>query len=89
MLKALGKQLYLDIDDVFVPDDDDNGNITRIGFNRLENEDGDEPSQEQQRRWKRGEMTLYLADYNFLIEKRNVSPIRLEEFQANGIRVHG
>lgn len=89
LLTALGKQFYLDIDDVFVPDDDDNGIITRIGYNRLENEDGDKPNQEQERRWKQGETTLYLADYGFLIEKRNVSPIRLEEFPANGIRFHG
>ena len=44
LLTALGKQFYLDIDDVFVPDDDDNGIITRIGYNRLENEDGDKPN---------------------------------------------
>ncbi len=89
LLKVLGKQLYLDIDDVFVPDDDDNGDITRIGFNRLENEDGDEPTADQERRWKQGEITLYLADHYFLIEKRYVSPIRLEEFPSNGIRFHG
>lgn len=89
LLKALGKQFYLDIDDVFVPDDDDNGNIARIGFNRLENEDGGEPTADQQRRWKRGEMTLYLADYHFLVEKRTVEPIRLEEFTGNGIKFHG
>jgi hypothetical protein len=88
LLKALGKHFYVDIDDVFVPDDD-NGDITRIGYNRLENEDGDEPSQEQQRRWKAGKENLYLADYDFLIEKRTVEPIRMEEFQAAGIKSHG
>jgi hypothetical protein len=88
LLKALGKQFYLNIDDVFVPDDDENGNIARIGYNRLEDVDGNQPTADQERRWKAGKQKLYLADYAFIIEQRNVSPIRLEEFQANSIRFH-
>ena len=89
LLKSLGKHFGLDIDDVFVPDDDDSGNIARIGFNRLENEEGDEPSTDQKQRWEQGDVTLYLADYDFIIEKRTVEPIHLEEFTGSGIKFHG
>jgi ferredoxin len=87
LLQALGKHLCLDIDDVFVPDDD--GEVTCVGYNRLEDEDGEEPSDDQKRRWKAGEEKLYLADYRFLIERRTVEPIRLEEFAGNSIKFHG
>jgi hypothetical protein len=76
----------LAMDDLFVPDE--NGKIFRIGFNRLEEEDGNEPTESELELWKRGKEWLYLADYDFLVEKRVVSPINVEEFVAAGIKIH-
>ena len=87
LLKSLGKQFCLEIDDVFVSHDD--GEINRIGFNRLEDEEGNEPTADQKQRWEQGDLTLYLADYDFLIEKRTVEPIHLEDFTGSGIKFHG
>lgn len=87
LVQALEKRFCLDIDDVFVPDED--GEITRIGYNRVEDEEGDEHTEEQKRRWRIGNEKLYLADYHFLVEKRTVEPIRLAEIAGSGIRFHG
>jgi hypothetical protein len=82
LLEAIAERLGLDLDDVWVPEE----TLTYIGYNRLENGDGDEPTKEAQRRWKKGKETLYLADYYFAIERRTVEPVSREEFA--GIKHH-
>lgn len=86
LIKVIGERLGLEIDDVWFPGvgDDD----TRISFNRLENDDGDEPTEGEMEDFRAGKRKLYLADYDFLIEKRETSPVTLEEFQAAGIKTH-
>jgi hypothetical protein len=82
LLEAIAERLGLDLDDVWVPEE----TLTYIGYNRLENGDGDEPTKAQKRRWKKGTETLYLADYYFAIEKRTVEPVSRQEFA--GIEHH-
>lgn len=87
LIEAIGKCYGLDIDDVFIPGDDDE-DITWIGYNRLENNVGHEPSPSEDQAWRRGEETLYLADYLFHIEKRVVLAIHESDFDAAGITTH-
>jgi hypothetical protein len=88
LIKAIGDNFYISMDDVWIADDDENGDIDRIGFNRLEDVDGSEPDANERAKWEKGELVLYLADYDFSIEKREVVPVRLEEFTANNIKFH-
>ena len=67
--KKIGEVWALDIQDLFIPDDD--GTVNRIGFNQLENGHGETPTKQQEERWKEGRVVLYLANYDFLIEKRS------------------
>ena len=86
LLKALGDHYGLDLDDVWPPGED--GTEGRMAYNRLETDDGDVPDTSEMMAWKRGELRLWLADYDFTIEKRQVSPIPRAEFDAAGIKYH-
>lgn len=88
LISKVGSYYGLDIDDVFLPIDNDNEEIAFIGYNRLENSEGNEPSPSEQRAWQRGDETLYLADYSLHIEKRIVQPIHKSDFDAAGITTH-
>jgi len=88
LIEAIGEAWCLDMDDVWVPQDD--GKVNRISYNRLEYPDGQQlngsdPYYEQ---WKKGEVKAFLADYDFAIEKRSVEPIPFDEFKENGIKFH-
>ncbi len=87
LIKRIGEHFGLDIDDVFLPEADDEG-ISHMGFNRLENADGYEPTQAQEAAWKRGQEKLYQADYLFVIEKMQLLKIDDAEFDAAGIKHH-
>jgi hypothetical protein len=84
LLEALEKRFYMKIDDVFLPTEEDT--VSLIGFNRLETGDGEKPSEQEIAAWKKGKGTLYLADYSFSIEKRQVGEVPREEFA--GIKHH-
>lgn len=88
LLEAVGDRYGLTIDDVCVYDDDgeDEDGLLRIGFCREENGDGNEPSRSEVEAWERGDVTLYLADYDFTVGKLSV--ITREEIEAAGIKTH-
>lgn len=80
LLAALSERFFLDIDSVWAPPDEEDGSVTRLGYNRLETEDGSEPTPVELRLWKKGQLTLYLCDYEFRVEHRCVRPLELQEF---------
>jgi hypothetical protein len=89
LIERLGEVYGLDIDDVWWPGDEaDNDDNTRIGFNRLEDEECDTPDKRQIELWKEGKLRLWLADYDMMIEKRVVCPVTLDEFKAANIKTH-
>jgi len=88
LFRRLGEHYYIDIDDLWLADDDDDGTISRVGFNQMETRDGYKASEQELAEWKEGKLTLYLCDYDFLIEKRTVEPIRQEEFSLAGLKTH-
>lgn len=77
----------LALDDLFIPGEDDEP-VTRFGFNRLEDADGNPPTKSEEAHWRKGKYTLYLADYDFIVERRETSPIDPAEFAALGITTH-
>lgn len=87
LINEIGDAYYLDVDDVFIPGDDE---VIYIGFNRLENNEGDEPTEPQRKLWERGEKTLFLADYLFWIEKSLVEELMVtrKDFEEAAIRHH-
>ncbi len=87
LLKAIGERYGLDVDDLFIPGDDDD-DITHVGFNRNETADGYEPTERELKGFKRGTVKLWLADYTFAVEYRETRPLRLEEISAAGIKTH-
>ena len=74
----------VDFSYVFLQCDDE---PTRFTTNQLENADSETPTLQEEQAWKKGELKLYLCDYSFLIEKRNVEPIGPEEFEQLRITV--
>lgn len=87
LIRKVGSYYGLDIDDVFIPGDEDE-DIAYVGYNRLENADGDEPDDDEKEDWKKGECTLYLADYSFHIEKCQTLPITKKDFEEAKITTH-
>jgi hypothetical protein len=82
LLSAVGAYYGIEIDDVWT------GGLENgfLSYNRLENADGDEPSETEKEEWKRGERTLYLADWTFQIEKITVSDITADDLV--GVKTH-
>lgn len=80
LVEKIGNEYGLEINDLWIPDDDGNKLIDRIGFSRMEDADGCDVSEQELNDWRAGKLTLYLADYDFRIEKREVSPVPLQEF---------
>lgn len=87
LIHRIANAFGLDIDDVFIPGEDDEP-VTYIGFNRMEDVDGNGASERQMEGFKKGEVKLYLADYTFAIEKRIEDPITRDEFTRAGITIH-
>ncbi len=86
LIERIGARYFLAMDSLFVSDDD--SEVSHVGFNRVETGDSDEPSNAELAEWEAGNLTLYLCDYTFSIEKRTVSPITLDEFASAGIETH-
>lgn len=86
LIEAIGNQFGLKIDDIFL--DEDDGLVDYIGFNRMEDADGCEPTPGMEFDWKIGNKELWLADYTFGVEKREVSSISAAEFAPAGITTH-
>jgi hypothetical protein len=89
LIETCASRYGLDIDDVFLPNED--GVVTRFGFNRYEDADGNEIEVDtpEWEAFKAGESKAWLADYDFCIEKRETLPITVAEFEAAGIKFHG
>jgi hypothetical protein len=83
LIQKIGTTYCLDLDDVWI---DDDGGVGRIGYNRLELANCDEPDERQLDQWKRGKLTLYLVDFDFAIEQRHVGAVPVEAFQ--GVKHH-
>jgi hypothetical protein len=88
LIQALGERYGLDIDDIWFPADEMTETETLIGYSRLENEAGGEPRKSTIEKWKRGEVTLYLADYYFRIQRREVYAVTADEFKAASLKYH-
>ena len=71
LIEAIGNRFGFDLDDLWLPEQE----LTCVGYNRHENEAGEEPTKKQKQLWKRGKEKLYLADYFFTVEKRRIEPI--------------
>jgi hypothetical protein len=65
---------------------DEANECSAILFDRLETNDCNAPTEEQEGAWKKGELALFLCDYRFKVEKRLVEDITPEEFKAAGIK---
>ena len=78
LLQKIGTTYCLDLDDVWI---DDEGGVTRLGFNRLELANCDEPTERQLEQWKRGKLTVYLVDFDFAVEQRQVCAVLAGAFQ--------
>jgi hypothetical protein len=84
LIQSIGNYLGLEIDDVWVPEQESG----HIGFNRLEDAEGNEPSERLKEAWKADKAKLYLADYHFAIEKRQVSTVDRAEFDQFSVKHH-
>lgn len=86
LIKNISRELCLDCENEswWIPMD--NGTISFMSFNRIETDEGDEPTTKQDSQWKADELNLWLADYTFHIEKRVVSPVSPEDLQ--GVKFH-
>lgn len=85
LLKAIGDRYFLDLDDVWYMGDT---TLTRIGYSRLETAEAEEPTPAERDAWQKGRKDLFLADYTFLIQKREVNGISMQEFKDAGIKTH-
>jgi hypothetical protein len=80
LVKTIGDRYGLEIDYAFL-------NPGRFSFNRLENAEGFPPSDSERKQWEQGKLTLYLADYDFSIEKRTICDVPSAEFDTLGIQI--
>jgi hypothetical protein len=77
LIEKIGKRYGIDIDDVFLPGDEED-EIESLGFNQFEDADGNAEDDEPQ----------YIADYTFGVEKRTIAPVTAADFAAAGIKTH-
>lgn len=82
LILAIGEQFDLALETVWIPEFP----AGRIGYNRLETETGGVPTAAEMEAWKHGKEALYLADYDFLIERRETSDVDESEFA--GVAFH-
>lgn len=89
LVKRVGDFFSLEIDDVFIAVEDDEP-VRWFDFDRLETEDGSEPTKGQLARWRKGRHPLFHAVYSFEIEKGVVHkpPVLVAEFDRAGIKYH-
>ena len=82
LFKRIGNRYGIHIDDLWLADE----TLNRVGFNRLEVEDGNEPSDREKSLWKDGKLKMWLANYEFYIEARELKPFRKADFK--GMKTH-
>jgi hypothetical protein len=82
LINKLNARYSLDIDSLWVGAIEDG----RIGFNRMENAHGHEPEPYEVEAWKKGNRQMWLADWDFCIEKFITQPITHEDFA--GLATH-
>jgi hypothetical protein len=87
LLKEIGNYFCLDLDDVWLGDGD-GGELSRIGYSRQEDDAGYPPEAVLVEKWREGKCRLYLADYSFAVEKRQVCDLTRAEFEAAGVKFH-
>ncbi len=85
LFHEISKAFCLKFDSLFVRDAND---LITVGWNRVENGDGDAPSPSEVEQWKTGKLTMYLADWTFWIESREVRTITLDELKSTGFEIH-
>lgn len=74
LIKAIADRWYVDVSGFNMMDD---GCLT---VSQLERNDSYLPSKTEVALWQAGKIKLYLSDYYFHIERREVAPIAVEEF---------
>lgn len=84
LVRKIGEAYGLEMDDLFLPQEP----VTYVGFNRLENNEGFEPTPAEMAKFKKGLINLWLADYTFGIEKRHLESIERGDFYNAGIKFH-
>lgn len=57
-----------------------------VTFNRVENRDGNEPTDHEQEQFKTGAIALWLADYELHVDKVTITPVNPADFE--GIPTH-
>jgi hypothetical protein len=88
LIEAIGSHYALDLDDLWIPDQEEDGQINLISHSQVEDEDSNEADANDEARCVAGELDLFLCDYSFSIEKRVVAPVSIEEFKSAGIKYH-
>jgi len=64
---------------------DENTDKVRIIYQQIENADGMAMSDTEKKRWKKGEIKMWLADYSFTVEKVPVETISIDDDEAASI----
>ncbi len=84
LLSKLGDRYGLDIDDVWIADEQPElEGVSRIGYNRLECDDGTPPDRHEEYEWRHDQRRyLWLADYDFMVEKRTVEHVPIGEIMG-------
>lgn len=87
LLELLSREWGLEeMKDVFI--DSEQADVLCFTWDRQENRDGEPPSPSRIAAWKKGATYLWNARYTFMIEKREVTPVTLEDFKREGISFH-
>jgi hypothetical protein len=85
LISMLGERQSLTIDDIALPGD---GEITSIGYSRVENGDLEEPTASELDMWKAGKIRLFHCTYWWTVEKRTVSALTKADFDQAGLKTH-
>lgn len=86
LVAKLNERFFLTIDEFFLPGD--GMEITYFGFNRVETGDCDEPTLQELDQWENGDLKLFLCDYTFTVEKREVQSLTRADFDRAGLKTH-
>lgn len=81
LLEKIKTRFFLEeVSDLFLPGDDDG--VSHIGVSQLETADGNLPSDRERDLWREGKFKLFLCDYTFGVESRQVRPLTPDEVAA-------
>ncbi len=82
LTRKISERYGVELDDIWVGAIDEG----RISFNRTENADGNPPSEAELAKWKLDKLTLWIADYDFCVDKYNPQPLTMADFA--GMKTH-